>query len=215
MERIYVTPEQLEQIEQRMILQRHVERYAMVRQHLHGRVLDCACGVGYGTYLCAKNPDVTEIVGLDISSEAVAWAAEHFHHPNLRYLCGRIEDFSLPGFDVLVSLETIEHLEDPSALNALVERCGIDEVLLSFPVKKTTHYNKFHRWDLTLQDVRDAFPGFLDLWSASQMNEFCIAHFVRKPYRSAAPPRRPGRQESPAQSASLRELSSQIESLSR
>ena len=49
-----------------------------MRQYVYGNVLDIACGVGYGSYLLAKNPDVKHIVGVDGDHEAADWANDNF-----------------------------------------------------------------------------------------------------------------------------------------
>ena len=70
-ERIYMSRNKLQEIETDILNRRHVERYAMVRQWCKGSVLDISCGVGYGTFLISKNPDVTKICGVDIDQEAI------------------------------------------------------------------------------------------------------------------------------------------------
>ena len=44
-------------------------------------------------------------------------------------------------------------------LNAFADRCGVREIVVSFPSKKTTHYNRHHHWDLTQQDVNDGLDA--------------------------------------------------------
>jgi SAM-dependent methyltransferase len=63
------------------------------------------------------------VVGVDISAEALAWAEFYFHGPT--YIRGNIEDEPWEGkFETVVSIETIEHLKDPSkALQAFRRAC--------------------------------------------------------------------------------------------
>ena len=92
----------------------HLQRYLFARDHVQGRVLDAACGTGFGSYVLAQR--VAEVVGLDVSPEAISEARQHHARPNLRFHHGVVE--SLPpiaGFDAAVSLETIEHVPDPRA----------------------------------------------------------------------------------------------------
>ena len=162
------------------MLLRHIERYGLIRQFLYGTVLDCACGVGYGTYLCSQNPDVEMMIGIDIDEGAIGWAKKCFGSDKIIFEKCTIEDFSNPNIDILVSLETIEHLTDPRILVSLAERCNVKEILMSFPTKKTTHYNKFHYYDLTRQDIHDLFHKFVEIQSFNQANEFLILHLIRK-----------------------------------
>jgi 2-polyprenyl-3-methyl-5-hydroxy-6-metoxy-1,4-benzoquinol methylase len=178
-ERIYITQAETEEIERDINLRRHIERYALARQFLSGKVLDAACGVGYGTFLCQKNPDVDAIVGIDVDEAAIRWANEHFATPKATFRCCGIDAFSTPGFDTLLTIETIEHLSDPERLAALVDRVGISEVIVSFPLKKTTHYNKFHLWDFTEQDVLHIFEDFVKAACVDQNTDYLLMHLVR------------------------------------
>lgn len=183
-ERIYITHEETERLERDVNLRRHIERYALARQFLSGRVLDAACGVGYGTYLCQKNPDVDAMLGIDTDEEAIRWANEHFATAKASFRCTRIEEFAEPGFDALLTIETIEHLEEPKLLAALAERTGVSEVIVSFPLKKTTHYNKFHLWDFTEQDVMHIFDSFVRVACIDQNTDYLLMHLIRRRKRA-------------------------------
>ncbi|MBC7005167.1 methyltransferase domain-containing protein [Photobacterium sp. BZF1] len=158
-ERININKNTVDKLESEILFQRHIERYALARKYLYGQVCDVACGVGYGAYLCAKNPDVTKISGFDADKDAVVHAQEHFTTNRTQFECKAVE--SIEGkFDILMSLETIEHLKDPRELVSLAKRCQVNEILLSFPNKKTTHYNKWHLWDITSHDIKALFKEY-------------------------------------------------------
>src|SRR4051812_40658655 len=89
----------------------HLMRYHFAGVLAEGRTLDAACGCGYGSQLLTLGGK--EVVGIDQSAEAIDWAKMHFRGP--KYIHGNIEDFQWEGyFDTVVSLETIEHLKDPT-----------------------------------------------------------------------------------------------------
>ncbi len=156
LERIIIDKVNVDKVESEILFQRHIERYALARKYLYGNVCDVASGVGYGAYLCSKNPDVNFIHGFDIDSASVKHAVENFSSERVNFSCKKIEEIN-GNFDMLMSLETIEHLENPKILSDLVNRCNIKEILISFPNKKTTHYNKWHLWDITSSDVKKIF----------------------------------------------------------
>ena len=159
-ERYNITLDELLKMERDILIRRHVERYAMVRQHIYGSVLDFACGVGYGSYLISKNPDVQEVIGVDKDQDAINHATLHFKTNKTRFLVSDIENYS-GTHNCFVCLETIEHIKNSSLVPALAIRCGVELTILSYPSKKTTHYNPFHYHDFRLQDIKDLFSEFL------------------------------------------------------
>jgi len=108
----------------------HVRRYELAAKYASGRVLDAACGCGYGSKLLLENAQL--VVGIDQSAQAIHWAEEHFQGPC--FIQGRIEDEPWNGrFETVVSLETIEHLQDPKpALQAFRKAC-IGTLIASVP----------------------------------------------------------------------------------
>ncbi len=90
----------------------HMLRYMASRELVRGRhVLDVACGEGYGSALLAET--AADVLGLDISAEAVAHASvAHRALGNLRF--DTASAVRLPcdaeTVDAVVSFETIEHL---------------------------------------------------------------------------------------------------------
>ena len=158
-ERINITKSTVDGIESRILFERHIERYCLARKYLYGNVCDVACGVGYGAYLCSKNPDVMSIRGFDIDELAIREANDNFNENKVSFYKEVIDNIH-GDFDMLISLETIEHLDNPESLFNMVERCKIHEIILSFPNKKTTHYNRWHLWDIRSEDIKNIFYNF-------------------------------------------------------
>jgi SAM-dependent methyltransferase len=151
-------------------LSTHLSRYQFAAHPARGkRVLDVGCGVGYGSYYLATH-GVAEVVGVDLSAEAIAYARRHYRHPNLTYLCA--DALSLPDalgpFDVVVAYEVFEHVDDGERfLDGLCEHLHDDGVLLvSTPNKLTfspghprdSSPNPFH----VREYYRDEFTALLD-----------------------------------------------------
>lgn len=94
----------------------HQKRYYFALPYCDGkRVLDAACGVGYGTAILATRAQA--VVALDLSEEAIRYAREHYSSPNVEFAVADLADPQLDddAFDVVVSFETIEHLPDRDA----------------------------------------------------------------------------------------------------
>ncbi|HLC05306.1 MAG TPA: glycosyltransferase [Anaerolineales bacterium] len=101
----------------------HWHRYLFAREFAAGkRVLDVACGEGYGSHLLAQV--AREVVGIDLSEEAIAHASSRYHRPNLRFSVGSTDDLRLAAdkpFDLVVSFETIEHISEEGQRRFLAE----------------------------------------------------------------------------------------------
>jgi 2-polyprenyl-3-methyl-5-hydroxy-6-metoxy-1,4-benzoquinol methylase len=100
------------------LLLEHIARYQFSFPYLEGRVLDFACGTGYGSMMMAKarKKYIDEIVAIDIDTKTIEYATKHYNHPLINYSVHNVVDSLLPQklgqFDVIVSFETIEHVED-------------------------------------------------------------------------------------------------------
>jgi 2-polyprenyl-3-methyl-5-hydroxy-6-metoxy-1,4-benzoquinol methylase len=95
---------------------RHLAVYEWIAARVGGsRVLDLACGEGYGSDVLANR--AAAVVGLDANPEAHEHARLRYIRPNLSFERGLVETYGEPGsFDAVVFLQTIEHVQDPVAV---------------------------------------------------------------------------------------------------
>ncbi len=92
---------------------RHLVVYEWIAEQVAAqRVIDMACGEGYGSDVLARA--ATSVVGVDANPEAHEHARLRYDRPNLRFARELIETFAEPA-DAVVFLQTIEHLTDPGA----------------------------------------------------------------------------------------------------
>jgi len=106
----------------------HLHRYCyaadFVREHKFRKVLDVACGVGYGAQWIATHSDA-EVVAVDRDTDALLEAKQTFAHPKVQFTqddCRELHEVGADAqFDAVVSFETIEHLSDPECF---LERCA-------------------------------------------------------------------------------------------
>jgi SAM-dependent methyltransferase len=172
----------------------HIIRYEYAARHLFGSVLDCACGVGYGSYYLASRPSVTSVTGADLSAEAIKYANRKFQHPKLTY---RLADalnmpFADGSFDGVVSLETLEHLRTPERFLSEVVRVlrpgGI--FIVSVPNRKfhadAGMKNEWHHNEMYYSDFKQLLSSFfpavtMDYQLCSEPRAQAILEAIRRP----------------------------------
>lgn len=138
----------------------HIARYSFARPYCaNKRVLDIACGEGYGSHLLARW-GAAEVVGVDVSPEALQSANAHFSGEHVRFVQSEgeslLDKFEPESFDLIVSFETIEHVSDPvkflNNLKRLVKSGGFIAISCPndwwyFPTeeeKNPFHLRKYH-----------------------------------------------------------------------
>ncbi len=134
----------------------HLHRYYAASVMVKGKsVLDIACGEGYGTNILAGQ--ATFVAGVDIDNESIQHASSQYaaHRENLLFKCGGAEaiPFDDKTFEVVVSFETIEHLDPEAQLSFMNEIKRVLRpggiLIISTPDKKNysdryRHKNEFH-----------------------------------------------------------------------
>lgn len=139
-------------------LKNHMERYDFAAKNMkEGRILDIACGVGYGTSFLFETGKVHSAYGVDISSEAIEYAKQNYQGEEIRFICESGYTYhSEEKFDTIISLETIEHLDNPKAflinLYGLLKEDGI--LIASVPTVYSTDINKYHLQDFSKASFR-------------------------------------------------------------
>jgi SAM-dependent methyltransferase len=138
----------------RATLELHLDRYRFAARHCRpGRVLDIACGVGYGSRLLGDlRRDDVSVLGVDLSEDAVRYAGEHYGDARVSFRQSDAMAFrSDEPFDTIVSLETIEHLPDPAGfvdnILRLLRPGGM--FVASVPTTPSVDANPHHLHDFT------------------------------------------------------------------
>ena len=94
----------------------HKKRYELATKYMLSgtRLLDIACGVGYGSYILAQESKCQNITAIDISDDAIAYANKYYYSPKITYKQGDCVSYPLEQetYDMVVSFETIEHIEN-------------------------------------------------------------------------------------------------------
>jgi GT2 family glycosyltransferase/SAM-dependent methyltransferase len=140
----------------------HVHRYLAVRDMARGkRVLDIACGEGYGSKILSA--EAISVVGVDVDDASVVHAAATYTDANIRFLRGDIVAIPLgdASVDLVVSFETLEHLTDHRTMMLEIKRVlapgGV--LVVSSPDKREysdlpNYRNPYHLRELYLSEFR-------------------------------------------------------------
>jgi len=155
-------------IQESTIAYEHLHRYAYAATLVKDkRVLDLACGEGYGSKMLATT--AASVVGIDIDENVVRHASAKYGCANLRFESGSITD--LPtladhSFDFIICFEAIEHIDNHQALLAEVQRLLAPDgiFVVSTPNKALYHdespeENPFHVKELYFEEFRDLLAG--------------------------------------------------------
>jgi ubiquinone/menaquinone biosynthesis C-methylase UbiE len=144
----------------RGILSLHQVRYEFAKPCCIGKkVLDVACGMGYGSYFLAEV--ASQVTGIDFDRATIEHAHRYYKRSNLTYLVGdaMILPFPKASYDTVVSFETLEHLSDIPLF--LGEVCRVlkpnGRYVVSTPiVRKTTRKpkNPHHTVEYSAEDFR-------------------------------------------------------------
>jgi 2-polyprenyl-3-methyl-5-hydroxy-6-metoxy-1,4-benzoquinol methylase len=152
-----------------LIATEHVHRYQLAAGVCEGaRVLDLACGSGYGSrILRARAGSVT---GVDNDETTIRAAQASVGQENdIQFIAADaasyLESPAASDFDVIVCFEGLEHLPEPGrALDALevLAKAG-KKIVFSVPNSKAFHeQNEFHVTDFGFEEAMAAFGRFDD-----------------------------------------------------
>lgn len=153
------------------MLLEHIARYYFAIPYIKGRVLDIACGTGYGCHMVAKDRkrEVHEIIGVDVDQETILYANREYNHQKVTYIQGDALDPELPEklglFDTILSFETIEHVQDDQLfmdnLYRMLKPGG--RLILSSPFGRGRGMptsEPFHVHQLTPKEFEELFTRF-------------------------------------------------------
>lgn len=182
----------------REIRYEHWARYAFAQTLARGkRVLDAACGEGYGSAMLASA--AASVLGVDIAQDAVAHAkARYAAHLNLRFAQGDCTALDVPAasFDLIASFETLEHVAAQRELIAGFARAlNADGILVVSSPDKHAYSevsgfrNEFHVRELYREELLALlarhFPH-VRLYGQKLLFQSAIWNLDRTPRRVAA-----------------------------
>jgi len=149
-------------------------------------VLDCACGVGYGSDILRRSAGA--VIGVDVSDKAIAYAKEKYRAENLAFIASdaRSLPFDDASFDTVMSIETVEHFPDADKFIAEIHRVLRPGGLLfmttpngeQHPILHDGHHHKHYRKKELSRLIRKKFQHFVIV--SNGMNGICWRVIARK-----------------------------------
>lgn len=106
----------------------HCIRYHKAAEYIRpgDRVLDVACGLGYGSHILYTSSKARSVVGVDLSDFSIDYANAHYAHADaVRFEVGDAQTLSQiadNSIDFITAFETIEHIPDPHAYLSELKR---------------------------------------------------------------------------------------------
>ena len=143
----------------------HIARYRFAKDFVSGkRVLDIACGEGYGAAALAK-AGAASVTAVDISAEICEHARQKY---NLDARAGDAQAIPLPdrSIELIVSFETIEHVDAPANFLGECARILVPEGTA----------NRFNPQSTCLQWLKADKIHSIDSSSTRESSSICSAH---------------------------------------
>lgn len=168
----------------------HLERYKLAAEYVRDAdVVDCACGTGFGSEVLLQ-AGARSVQGVDLDRAALEYARSRHAHDGITYFEADALRFTpSPQPSVWVSLETVEHLPNPTAYVARVASVlgKGGRFIASVPVTVSTDGNRHHIHDFTRASFRQLLSahGFKEMRALEQSQRFSLrdifgrAHSVR------------------------------------
>lgn len=150
------------------MIDEHRARYTFAFPYIKGKtVADLACGTGYGCSMMAE-AGAHSVMGIDKSTEAIAYAQKHYSHDLCRYSTNEITQTAIAtqSIDIVTSFETIEHIADAPRFIAEIHRILKPDGLciISTPNSEfSVGTNPYHVREYTRAQCEDLLKHFSSL----------------------------------------------------
>ncbi|MBD3285839.1 methyltransferase domain-containing protein [candidate division WOR-3 bacterium] len=150
------------------------------------RIIDIACGSGYGSEILSRAGNV---LGVDLDPEVIEYAKENYSGKRTSFTLGNANDFEfldgLGKFDAVVSLATVEHVDDADAYMNWIYRAlnpgGV--AVVCFPSVVTMDWAiPHHKRDITRRGARRLFSrnGFEVARDYYQNHKLDMRHLINE-----------------------------------
>lgn len=155
------------------VLQDHIARYNFALAYVvDKKVLDAACGSGYGVDLMSQL--ASQVDGCDIDAGSLGYAKDKY--PKHTFFVQDLNSIDITAhYDVITSFETIEHLDNPDVfLEWASKRC--DTFVFSIPVNMPSEFHK-QVWDIPqIKALMTKYFPNTEFYSQIRMNFYSLGN---------------------------------------
>lgn len=152
----------------------HCIRYHKAAEYIRpgDRVLDVACGQGYGSHILYSLSKARSVIGIDLSDFSIDYANAHYGRSDaVRFEVGDAQALSqIPdnSIDFITAFETIEHVPDPDAYLTQLKRVlkPSGRLMVCAP----------NNW--VDETGKDPNPYHLHVYTWERLIEECGSHFL-------------------------------------
>lgn len=141
----------------------HLHRYGFAKEFVKGKkVLDLACGEGYGSYMLSE--EASKVIGVDIDESTIKHAGAKYAKDNLKFIKSSITKVAVREdklFDVIICFEALEHIEGHRKVMAEVKRLLKNDgiFIVSTPNKyvysdQANYKNPWHKKELYIDEFK-------------------------------------------------------------
>jgi len=156
-----------------------IQRYQFASDCIGGtkKVLDVACGLGYGTDILKGMWNT--VTGIDKSMEAIEYAKVNYPMAEYKVVDVEKDEFDYSVFDVVVCLEALCHLE---WMQQFIDKIKVKELVISAPINPNAKDG--YNWRLHNLSDEDEFKKMLKDWDIlkelNQKNKYLVLYCRRK-----------------------------------
>lgn len=164
-----VIPEKIDTTEDYLIYLRHFFAYNSSKKLINkdDLILEIGCGEGYGTSFVSGS--CREIIGLDVEERIIDHASNKYSSTNCTFksYSGNKIPYDDNAFDVVITFQTIEHIENDRSfildVHRVLKKDGM--LILTTPNRQIRlkpgqkPWNKFHMREYTIKDLNALLQG--------------------------------------------------------
>jgi 2-polyprenyl-3-methyl-5-hydroxy-6-metoxy-1,4-benzoquinol methylase len=164
----------------------HIQRYKYFEKFYKDKiVLDAACGSGYGSEMISKN-GAKKAIGIDINEQIIKDNNRKYNFSNLSFKqlnCQNLTKLN-ETFDLVISFETIEHLEDPDTFVKEVYKvlnkngifiCSTPNILRFKESNLSKLNNEYHLHEFTFEELHNLLSKYfkiIDTYAQTESLQF-------------------------------------------